>query len=160
MLLRLRLCYYAPEHISAPPRGFTLIEIVVVMAIFTVLIGLGLFMSIDSYRGFAFRSEQDTIVSVLEKARSRAVNNYYQSPWGVCYLAPNYLIFKGSTCTAVNSDAIPANAGVAAASNFATTFPTVVFSQLAGTSTGGTITVTQNARTSTVQINYEGTIIW
>jgi prepilin-type N-terminal cleavage/methylation domain-containing protein len=140
--------------------GFTLIEILITIAIFSALLSLGLFMSMDAYRGFSFRSEQGTIVSVLEKARSRALNNLRQTPWGVCYSAPNYVMFSGASCTTAGSDLIPANAGVAASSNFAGTFPTIVFSQLAATTSGATITVTQNGRTSAININHEGTIIW
>ena len=137
-------------------KGFTLVEILVVIAIFTLLIGLGLFMSMEAYRGFSFHSEQDTVVSVLQKARSRAMANIDQTAWGVCYISPNYVIFKGSTCTVAGSDLIPANPSV----TIAGLSGGIIFSQLAGTSTGGVITVTQNNRVSTTTINYEGTIIW
>jgi hypothetical protein len=38
--------------------------------------------------------------------------------------------------------------------------PGVVFTQLSGTTTATTTTITQNGRTSTITINYEGTITW
>ena len=60
-------------------------EIIIVIAMFGALLALGLFMSMDAYRGFSFRSEEDTVVSLLQKARSRAMNNMNQTPWGVCW---------------------------------------------------------------------------
>ena len=142
-------------------RGFTLIEIIIAISIFSVLIALGLLMSMETFRGTIYRSETATIISLFEKARSRAMNNINQSPWGVCYLAPNYVIFKGTSCiSSAVTDSIEANAGVALASNFSSTFPTVAFTQLSGTTTGGAFTVQQDARTSPITINYEGTIIW
>jgi prepilin-type N-terminal cleavage/methylation domain-containing protein len=146
--------------ISSRNKGFTLIEILVVIAILAMLIGLGLFMSMDSYRAYLSRSERDTVVSLLERARSRAMANSFETAWGVCYIAPNYIIFRGATCTdgAATNEATPGNpaasiVGLSAAS-------AVVFSQLAGTTTGAVVTITEQSKVSTVTINHEGTIIW
>lgn len=148
-------------HRGRSARGFTLVEILVVLAIFALLVGVGVTFSIDAYRGNIFRSERGVLVSVLERARSRAITNYQQSSWGVCYIAPNYVIFKGVTCTS-GTDTVPANQTIAAASSFGS-FPTIVFSQLAGTTTGASITLMDGVsavNTSTITINNEGTIIW
>lgn len=139
-------------------RAFTLIEILIVIAIFTVLIALGLLMSMETLRGALHRSERDTVVSLLQRARSRALNNINQSPWGMCYLSGNYIVFKGINCNiAAVVDTVAANPGTATTGLLA---PGIVFSQLAGTTTPATVTVTQSGRTSTININYEGTIIW
>lgn len=142
-------------------KGFTLIEIIVVVTIFSVLVTLGLFMSMETFRGTLYRSEKDTIVSLLQKARSRAMSNINQTSWGVCYRAPNYVIIKDVVCDAAHTqDTIAAHAGVAAVSNFTTTFPVVVFAQLSGTATPATITVRQDNRSATIVVNNEGTINW
>jgi Tfp pilus assembly protein FimT len=148
--------------ISSQNKGFTLIEIVVSIGILMMLFGLGLFMTMDAFRGYTFRSERDTIVSLLEKARSRSMANIAQTSWGVCYIAPDYVIFRGTTCTAgvATNENLSANAAVAAASNFSSTFPVIVFGQLSGTTTAANITVVEDARTSTISLNHEGTIIW
>jgi prepilin-type N-terminal cleavage/methylation domain-containing protein len=139
-------------------KGFTLLEILVVIAIFTVLIALGLFMSMETLRGALSRSERDTVVSLLERARSRAMANIGQSPWGMCYLAPNYVVFKGTACSAATAvDTVAANPGTATTGLLP---PGIVFSQLAGTTTPASVTVTQSGRTSAITINYEGAIIW
>lgn len=135
-------------------RGFTLFEIIVVIAIFSLLLTLGLFMSFETFRGTSARSEEDVIVSLLAKARSRAMSNVDQSPWGVCYRDGSYVLFAGTAC---------ASGEETAASPTATTTGLtsgVVFSQLAGTTTPTTITLMQGDRRATTTINYEGTIIW
>lgn len=142
-------------------RGFTLIEVVVVIGIFVGIISLGLFLSMETFRGTLYRSEVSTIVSVLERARDRAMNNVNQTTWGVCYLGSSYVIIKGAACVQSSvQDTIIANPGVAQASGFPSSFPVVQFSQLAGTTTGATIAVRQNDRTQTITINNEGTILW
>jgi prepilin-type N-terminal cleavage/methylation domain-containing protein len=140
-------------------RGFTLIEIIVVIAIFTMIMSLGLFMTFDTYRGFSSRSERDTVVSLLTSARSAAMANINQTSWGICYIAPNYITFRGTTCTAgaATNIAVPTGGGVAVAGLY---LPGVVFTQLSGTTTATTTTITQNGRTSTITVNYEGTITW
>ena len=55
---------------------------------------------------------------------------------------------------------VKANEVVAAASDFNTMFPVVIFLQLSGSTDETTVEVKQNARTSTISINEAGTIIW
>lgn len=142
-------------------KGFTLIEIIVVVAIMALLFSIGIIMTMDAYRGFGYRSERDVIVSVLERARSRAMANIDQSAWGVCYRNSNYVIFKGTTCTETNSDLVPVKVAVEIASDFEHKFPNpVVFTQLTGTTTPTSTKVVQDTASSTISINYEGTINW
>lgn len=139
-----------------------MIEVVITLSIMMVLFGIGLFMTMDAFRGFNFRSERDTIVSLLEKARSRSMANINETQWGVCYIEPNYVIFRGSTCTPVNAtnEPLPANQKVALDSNFTSAFPVIVFDQLTGDTTGVSLTVVQDSRSASISTNHEGTIIW
>lgn len=138
-------------------RGFTLIEILIVIAIFSVLISLGLFMSMETFRGTLNRSERDIVVNLLQKARSRALANIQQASWGVCYIAPEYIIFRGSECISglPTNETVPANT----ANSIVFSSP-IVFSQLSATTTGGSITITQNGRTAAIIVNQEGMIDW
>ncbi|MES2007009.1 MAG: prepilin-type N-terminal cleavage/methylation domain-containing protein [Patescibacteria group bacterium] len=148
--------------------GFTLIEVVIAMAILAGILSLGLFMSIDSLHSTYSRSERDLVVSVLEKARSRALANIDESAWGVCYVAPNYILFKskdGVCVTGVASnEATQAGAGVTV-TGLAQGTP-IVFAQLSGIASPATpttpvdVVINQQNKTSTVSINYEGAIIW
>jgi hypothetical protein len=131
-------------------------EVLIVIGLLTIVFSLGLFLSMDAYRGYSARSERDTVVGLLERARSRAMSNIDGKPWGVCAIGPNYVLFPGTSCVAGgSSESLPMNAGTTVAFS-----APIVFSQLAATTTGGTVTITQNGRTDTVTINYEGRIDW
>lgn len=143
----------------ATQGGFTLIEILIAMAIFLLLVGLGLFMSMDAYRGYSFRSERDVVVSLLQKARSRSMANIHQSAWGVCTINSTYIVFRGTACVAgaATNETLPVSSSATVAGLLS---PGVVFSQLGGTTTATTVTVTEGTRVSTISINHEGTINW
>lgn len=155
-------------------RGFTLIEILIVMALLGLIMGLGLFMSMDAYRGYSFRSESSVVVSVLEKARSRAMNNMYGTAWGVCFDSANkaYVTFRGVAYTpgAATNESLPAQAGVTISSLPVCGAPSpIVFQQLTGklfpqltpATSIITLTVVEGGHTSaSITINNEGTINW
>ena len=150
-----------------------MIEILVVMAIFVIIAGFALFVSMDSFRGFSFRSERDTIITLLQKARSQAVSNVCLGSscadgkaHGVHYdlgidCHPGsryYLIFQGSTfagrdsavdeCVSVNSNAAVTMSG------------DIIFNQLDGASNGGTVNISADFHSSTTTITSDGQIIW
>lgn len=156
--------------------GFTFIEILIVAAIFVVIAGLGLFFSLGTLRGYLHRSERDTILGILKSARSEAMNNICigssctdGKPHGVCYIAPGYVIFQGSTCVAgVSTNVlVPANPAVSVV-GLSSASP-VVFDQLTGNlnpqlSPPGNeylIIISESGRPDvTISINNEGTINW
>jgi Tfp pilus assembly protein PilE len=148
-----------------------MVEILVVMGIFIVLMGIGGVIGFNAYKGYLFRSERSTAVSVLERARSRAMANYYESKHGVCYnqTTHSYELFKGSTCVFGSSDneIIPGNP------NASTTLGVMVFDQLTGNpnpSPSGTedgcdedeksILIKESDKESYICINNVGRINW
>lgn len=142
-------------------QGFTLIEILVAVAVVGVIIGFGMTIDLSSLRSDTFQAEETTIVSALQKARSRSMANMYESVHGFCYIAPNYILFRGrTTClpTSGTDETIPANINIA--SNASSSFPTFVFTQLSGTTTGATIHITDGTKSDDIIINNEGTINW
>ena len=147
-------------------RGFSLIEIIVVMSLFIAVAGMGLFVSMDSYRGFMFRSERDSVVSLLNKARSQALNNMCfgatcsgGKAHGVHFAAGQYTIFQGYTYAGrdVASDEVVAARDLAAS---VTPLTDIVFSPLAATTSSGTFTVTQDSHSSVITVGTEGQIQW
>ena len=144
-------------------KGFTLIEIIVVLAILTFIVSFGLIIDLNFFKSNILRAEQSVIVSTLEKARSRSVSNMFESAHGFCYVAPNYIVFRDrTTCLPVGAadEVIPANTTIA--SNPLTTFSpgTIIFSQIAGTTTDATIHITDGLKSADITINNEGTIVW
>jgi prepilin-type N-terminal cleavage/methylation domain-containing protein len=141
-------------------RGFTLIEVLVVVAILGVILSFGMAVDLNVFKGDTFRAEQSTIVSVLSRARSRAMANVFDSNHGVCYDAggDNYVIFKGGSCVVAGSELISANINIS--EHVDTVFPPVVFDRLTGNSVGGTIHIEDGIKEEDIIINNEGAINW
>lgn len=147
-------------------RGFSLIEIIVVMGIIAIIGGFSLYFGLDSFRSYSFHSDRDLLVSLLQHARSEAVGNICLGsgcddgrPHGVAIQTNQFVLFQG-TSYATRDAAV--DAVMAANAGFSYTGDSeIVFSQLSATTTGGTITVTEpSGRTSTITIGTEGQIIW
>src|SRR5690348_2888046 len=151
--------------------GFTLIEILVVLTIFIFLAGLGLFLSLDSYRGSSFRSERDTAVSMLQKARSQAMNNICLGgscvnglAHGVHFTASQYVIFQGGIYNSgdTTNQATPVNNSVTITDASGNPPADIIFNQLDGsTSSAATVRVSDNqGHSSDILVNTEGQISW
>lgn len=137
-----------------------MIEILVVVGIFILLAGLGLFATLDSYRGYSFRSERDIVVNLLEKARNQSMSNVDQSPHGFCVEGSNYVVFEGSDCTTgTKKETTPTGSGV----TLTPALPAagVSFTQLSGDSSWvGSLTLSQNSKSAVISVNSEGMIDW
>lgn len=146
----------------------TLIEILVTISLMSVLLGIGLLLSMDVYRGTLFRSSRDVLVTSLTVARNRALTNQHQSPHGVCYLSPNFILFRGASYSASSpyNETMEGNPAVtlSSVSDFFTcgSGTGIVFSQVSGTTSAtGILTVRGDGHADeTVQVNALGTIVW
>lgn len=140
-------------------NGFTLVEIVIVMAILAVVLGFGYFVGFDFYKNYALHSEKDLLVSILRKARSQALNNVGAAPHGVYIGSDSYIIFYGSSFAARNSqydEDIRKAPGISSSG-----LDEVVFQQLSAFSTAsGAIALSNNRNSFFIDINYEGRINW
>ncbi len=144
--------------------GFTLIEVLVVLTLLSMILGSTLFFTADTYQRTAFLSERDSLISVLQTARTKALNNVNQSEHGVA-LYPNgysgYVVFEGHTLA--NSDI---SSRTYIASSYDVTIDGVspneiVFEQLSGNASyDGQIILEDTNRMATtgVFINHEGAI--
>ena len=140
-------------------RGFTIVELLVVMAIAAVMMGLGLFLSADFYRSSSFQSDINSIAAAAPKARSQAVNNINAAPHGIHLDSAGYTIFQGSSYLAriQSEDEI-----LTGNPSFTFSGPTeIVFTQLSGESTAnGNLIITNGIKTATISFNSEGLIDW
>lgn len=157
----------ASRKTSTTSRGFTLIEILVVIGMIAVLGSAILFIDLNSYRGDAFRAERDTIVTLLGQARVDALNNIGEDKHGVAFFpsdAPDsYVVFAGDSYAASS----PASRQVYRGSyrvQFSPASPAeVVFGQLdGGSSYSGDITISDPNRAFifAIAVNAEGGLSW
>lgn len=146
--------------------GFTLIETLVVVAIMGILATMATLMSVQTYRGYVGRSERDTVLALLEEARSHAQNNFYQSSHGVCAdtLAAKFVVFAGVYVAGVPTnqlvDMSPRVYASSTPPTFMCTYGGVRFAQLSATTSSTTIYIGQNNSTTSISIKYEGTLNW
>ena len=145
------------------PKGFTLLEAVMVLAIVAAVGTFALGMSFDDYRGDSARTERATLVAVLERARSQAMSNTCLGtgctegqPHGVHFTPNSYILFQGPHFTTDDE----ANEQIAhVTKSIIVTGGDVVFSQLSATTTPEVITITDpTGRTLTVTVGSEGQI--
>lgn len=162
------------SHSTHSARAFTLIEIVVVLALFVAIGGLSLIVSMDTFRSYTFKDERNLIVSALHKARSQAVSNMCfgsgcidGKPHGVKVLTVggvyHYVIFQGATY----AGRTPAVDEVLVSDHPTTVlagFEEVVFMPLSGNGSTSprTLSVSETGGTnsSVITVGAEGQITW
>ena len=147
-------------------RGFTLIEVVIVVALFSILLGIGLLLSMDVYRSTLHRSGRELLLDTLSLARMRAFANEGTGIHGVCSDPPDLIIFGGATYN--SSD--PTNERVLGAATiryesednfFTCDREGIIFSPLSAATEGGRITVVETDRPDLIlTINAEGAFLW
>lgn len=142
-------------------KGFSMIEILVVISIFFLVTGVGLFMSFDIFRGSNIHSEKDLIISLLEKARSESMNNLNEKVHGFCVKGSNYIVFEDGTCsTNTREEIYEKNSGISL--TYSPTIPSeIIFDRLTGNPTwNGSISVSKDGKTAIISINSQGMIDW
>ena len=146
-------------------RGITLIEILVVIAMFSIIAGFSLSMGVGDYSRTLGKNDVDTIVSQLGKARSQAMNNIcLGSPCtegkthGFHIESNSFTVFQGNTYDPL--DPLNETNAVGGGSTNISGLANVVFSQLSGNAnTEGSILVTSGSgRSYSIDINSEGRI--
>jgi len=140
--------------------GFTLVEIMVTVAIVTIMLSIAAFANVNLFTREIARSEESTLVAVLQKARSRAMNNINASKHGVRIVdgSDYYVIYRELPYV----DEKSTNEKVWREKKVGVTgLSDVVFDQLSGETTAGTITLVDTAgRTENIIISSNGLIEW
>ena len=146
--------------------GFTLFEIIVVMAFIAIVGTFTLLVSMDSFQSYNFHTERDILVAALQHARAQAVGNVCLGAGcttgkahGVSIQTDKFVIFQGTsyaTRDAAMDAVLQANTTIIHSG-----ISEVVFSELSGNSpTPGTLTISSQGKSSDITIGALGQIIW
>jgi len=153
----------SPTAYTNKNKGFTLIELLVVIGILGVVFAIGALVNVNFYTRELSRAEQTDLLSVLQTARNRSMNNINAKPHGVYFnnTLDYYVLFEGtsySSGSSTNED-VPINTNISTNASF----DQVYFEQLSGNSSEiGIIAQTDSGtgRIKTVTLEANGLIIW
>ena len=135
-------------------EGFSIIEIIVVIAIIGFLATFGVIAGLDTFARYNFHSERDSAIALLQKARSEAINNIGEAAHGVYFGSdqPDLILFSGASYTGAYELKIEKSKAVSYSNTCAG--DQVVFTQLSG----GTTACEVKINGVPVTINNEGGI--
>ena len=139
-------------------RGFTLVEMLLSVAIIAMMAGL----SLPIYQSFQNRNELDitaqNLASAMRRAQTYSRGMSGDSQWGVAVQSGAITLFKGATYA--GRDATYDEVSTVSSSTGVSGLGEISFAKLSGApSTSGTVTFTNiNNETRVVSINAEGMV--
>ena len=152
----------SPRHFSAKfQRGFTLIEILIVIGIFLFLGAMSILMGMDSVGRSVVIEDRDILVMLLNEARANALANVGESRHGVHIGSTAYTSFAGNDLA--TSDVSMRHEVQRDVTVLASPLGgEVVFDRLSGDTYAGagTITLSQDPQSLEIEINNTGRIEW
>lgn len=141
--------------------GFTLMEIIMVIGLITGLGLMGLAAGVDAHQRRLFRADVDALATLLQKARSSAINNVGGASHGVYVCDPaNFVLFRGAAYGALRAHDLNVQKSKAVVITSCPGMREIVFSALSGAASGGVITASDGVRNTAITINHEGGINW
>lgn len=145
-------------------KGITLIEVIIVIALLTILAQISLSGDISFYRKKTFNEEVDNLYLSFMRTRVTSMHNVCYGisctdgkPHGVHIEADRYVLFQGNLFS--HRDVAYDEIVFFPPSVSATSLGDVVFEQLSGNTNAGTITITDGeSRVAQILVNTEGRI--
>ncbi len=145
-----------PRPLAA--KGFTAIELILVIGILAVILALGLPVAWNFYLGYQIEVERDNLVALLREARTLSMVNWNESDHGLYFDNNNFIVFEGSSFASRNAAQdrnIPRSPTVQVAGP-----SELIFGELSGRAATSKYTLTSGARSRTVDVNAEGMVDW
>ncbi len=146
-------------------RGFTLIEVLLVIGLFAIVAGLVVSVGLHTHSGFSAQGDEDLAIATLQKARSQSMHGVCTGDCvaavahGVHSAAHGLVLFQGGSFDPTDA----ANENLPALSN-ATTFAgaDIIFAPLTGVADAtATLTIFDNgSSTSAITVGTEGQLSW
>ena len=119
---------------QSTPKGFTLIEIVIVLGIASILMAVG-FSAFTSYRkSESLSKDTDLVVSVLQQARSQTLTGKNATAYGVHFESGAVTLFTGSAYTAgaSSNQRYPLSSDITLTTNIEGGGSNVIFERITG----------------------------
>ena len=146
-----------PEITAHNARGFTLVEITIVVALTSLLLVVIIPLALQFFKTQNVTDTTSTLVSSLREAHTKALFQKNDSSFGIKFLAGSYVIFQGSSYASRTQGedtvvAIPTNTTVSGISE-------IVFAKRTGISnTTGVILVQSGSKSLSISITTQGII--
>ena len=141
---------------SEQDDGFTLIEIIITLAMIAFLVGLSVPFTMDFYRQYRLDGEQTILVSILRSARARSLTSQGGASHGIHVASSQFTLFEGSSYAARNEalDEIFDRSSAVSISAPAE----LVFSRITGLTASVSFTLNDAIQQKKIYVNTEGTI--
>jgi len=139
-------------------KGFTVIEIILIVGILAIIFGMGFPIAFDFYKNYQFQAEQDQFISLLEIARNLSMTNLNQSPHGVFQNNDNFIVFEGNSFATRNQSQdqiFPRSKSVSISGP-----SEIIFNIISGQATSSAYILNNGKISSNVYVNKEGQINW
>lgn len=144
-------------NVSSPRAGFSLIELLLALAIMMVV---GTFSTVFYTRSLAQQSidtTQDQVLGMLRKSQTYAANSRSGGAWGVRYSASTFTLFQGNSY-ATRTTALDENYSIPSSLSV-TGLTEVVFAKSTGLpATTPTITISNTAGTRAINVTAQGVV--
>lgn len=85
-------------------RGFTLIEVLIVIAVIVILVSMSTGAFVQFYAGNILESETQKVQTILVDARAQTLLSKEDTNYGVHFESNKVILFKGNTYSAVDPD--------------------------------------------------------
>lgn len=140
-------------------RGFSLLELLIVIAIFSLFAGLGTstYYSMRSHSNLELAT--GSLVEAVRFAQSSAQSGKSDSKWGVEILTNQIVIFKGDTYASrdtTKDEIFNFSSGVSASG-----LSEIVFEKVTGATVNtGTTTLSSSSESRNIFVNEKGTVVY
>lgn len=137
-------------------KGFTAIELYIVLGLAILLLSIGLPVAIDFYLSYQLVSQTELLSAAMQQARNLAMVNFNGSKHGVRIDADQFTIFQGESYAVRDPSQDKVFSGAAA---ITVNGPSeIVFENLSGRTSSSTWNLIFNTRSRWINVNEEGLV--
>ena len=137
-------------------KGFTLLEVLIVVGILALLVTLSAKPLLSFYRNIRFQGAVENVLTMLDEARKSTLSSYNSSQYGVHFETNRTVLFRGDTFTEPNpenDEYIFSDIIEISSSTFSGGGDDVVFERITGeTANGGVLEIVLLTASSTRKI--------